>query len=90
LPFSGAADLFTEQRRLVVSERTAQLDRERLKPLRAFFGDKPLLRITAADVVAYQRARIEGGIRLKNREKGVANRTVKYGGHSPSAIIAAG
>jgi integrase len=76
LPFANAADLFTEQRRLIVSERTAQLDRERLRPLRAFCGDKPLLRVTAADIVAYQRARIEGSIRLKNREKGVANRTV--------------
>ena len=44
--------------------------------MRAFFGDKPLLRITAADIVAYQRARIDGSIRLKNRAKGVANRTV--------------
>jgi len=45
VPFGDAADLFVEERVPHVSERTAQLDRERLKPLRLFFGDTPLLRI---------------------------------------------
>jgi hypothetical protein len=56
LPFDVAADRFKEERRLMVSDRTLQLDRERLKPLRSFFGSTPLLRIKAGDIAAYQRA----------------------------------
>src|SRR6185369_724131 len=80
LPFGPAADLFTEERKPHVSQRTTQLDRERLKPLRLYFGDTALMRITAADVSAYQRARLSGQIRLKTatagtEPKGVGNRT---------------
>ncbi len=79
LPFGGAADLFIEERAPHVSERTAQLDRERLKTLRSFFGETPLLRIKASEVSAYQRARVAGRIRLKaagQAQPGVGNRTV--------------
>jgi integrase len=79
LPFGSAADRFVEERRLQVSERTSQLDRERLKPLRTFFGETALLRLKASDIAAYQRARLEGTLRLKERtdgSKGVSNRTV--------------
>ena len=80
-PFGAAADQFSEERHPHVSERTAQLDRERFKPLRTFFGDTPLLRIKASDIGAYQRARLTGQIRLKANSsgepvKGVSNRTV--------------
>jgi len=79
LPFRSAADRFVEERRLQVSERTSQLDRERLRPLRTFFGDTALLRLKASDITAYQRARLEGTLRLKanaDASTGVSNRTV--------------
>lgn len=79
LPFGAAADLFSEGRIPHVSERTAQLDRERLKPLRLYFGQTPLLRITASEVSSYQRARLSGRIQLKATgagSVGVGNRTV--------------
>src|SRR4051812_35583013 len=52
LPFGAAADAFVVERRPHVSDRTNQLDRERLKPLRVYFGDTALLRIKAADISA--------------------------------------
>lgn len=81
LAFGAAADRFCDDWRLQVSERTAQLDRERLQPLRVFFGDTPMLRIKASEIAAYQRARLNGEVRLKSRadaveRRGVANRTV--------------
>src|SRR5262249_23044468 len=80
LPVGGGADRCIRDRQLQVAERTTQLDRERLKPLRLFFGDTPLLRIKASDVAAYQRARTAGEMRLKMRPndevKGVSGRTV--------------
>jgi integrase len=74
MPFSAAADLFATERQPHVSERTRQLDRERLKPLRSHFGQTPLLRIKASDISAYQRSRLSGEICLKGA--GVGNRTV--------------
>ena len=46
-----------------------------------FFGNTPLMRITASDIGAYQRARLEGKLRLKvsfngGTLNGVCNRTV--------------
>src|SRR5580658_10365402 len=46
-PFSEAAKVFVEERVGHVAERTIQFERERLKPLTAFFGETPLLRIRA-------------------------------------------
>jgi integrase len=79
LSFSEASDLFIEERKAQVSERTAQLDRERLKPLGIYLGETPLLRITASDVSTYQRARLSGRVLLKANKKelnGVGNRTI--------------
>ncbi len=56
-PFSEAADEYLEDRKASTAERTQQLERERLKPLRAFFKSKSLLRIRAEDIAAYQRTR---------------------------------
>jgi integrase len=63
-PFGDAADHFLEERLLHVSPRTYQLDCERLRPLRAHFGEKPLIRIRAEDIAAFQRARLAGEIRF--------------------------
>ena len=78
LPFDVAADRYTEERRVLVSGRTLQLDRERLKPLKLFFGSTPLLRIKASDIAAYQRARLAGSVTLRRSaaRQGVSNRTV--------------
>src|SRR6185295_7259901 len=59
LPFGEAADVFVADRQPHVSERTTRLERERLKPLRAFFGTRPLLRITAHEIANFQRQRRE-------------------------------
>ena len=76
-PFTDAADLFIEERKPHVAPRTYQLDSERLRPLRAFFGDKPLIRIRAEDISSFQRARLAGGIRFgKGGGAPVAGRTV--------------
>ena len=58
-PFEAAADLFLADRKPHVSERTAQLEKQQLKALRKFFREKPLLRIQAEDIAAYQRQRRE-------------------------------
>jgi len=63
-PFGDAADAFLEERRLHVSPRTYQLDSERLRPLRTFFGDRLLIRIKADDIAAFQRARLAGEIQF--------------------------
>jgi len=63
-PFGDAADAFLEERRPHVSPRTYQLDSERLRPLRTFFGDRPLIRIKADDIAAFQRARLAGEIQF--------------------------
>jgi integrase len=60
LPFSEAVERLIEERKPHIAIRTQALDRERSKPLRLYFGDRPLNRITAADVSNYQRARLEG------------------------------
>jgi integrase len=73
-PFRDAAEQYIVERKPFVSERTHQLDVERMKPLKLFFGDKPLLRIKASDIATYQRARLDGTVALS--QAGVAPRTV--------------
>lgn len=77
LPFDKAADKFLESRKDHVAVRTAQLDRERLRPLRSFFGEKPLIRIHAEHITSYQQARLNGQISFGNKPSiCVAARTV--------------
>src|SRR5580765_2545628 len=45
MPFTAAADVFLEERKPHVADRTLQLERNLLSPLRKFFGGRPLLRI---------------------------------------------
>jgi len=61
-PFSEAAKLFLEDRNGHVSERTIQFESERLKPLAPFSGERPILRIGAEDITAYQRTRLAAGL----------------------------
>lgn len=78
-PFSEAATAYLEARKPHVSERTIQFETERLKPLSAFLGDRPLLRVKAEDIAAYQKARLEQGVsgRTINMEVGVLRRMLK-------------
>jgi integrase len=78
-PFGAAADQFLDDRKPHVSERTQQLERNLLSPLRKFFGDRPPLRIRAEDITAYQRGRRETGIagRTLNMEIAVLRRVMK-------------
>jgi integrase len=78
-PFSEAAAVYLEERKPHVSERTMQLEKERLKPLCKHFGENPLLRFKAEDVAAYQTARLAAGIsgRTANMETGVLRRMLK-------------
>jgi integrase len=74
LSFERAADLYLEERIGRVSERTNRLEKERLRPLRGYFGDKPLIRISASDIAAYQKAR--RATVPKGRTKPLAGRTI--------------
>jgi integrase len=78
-PFSEAVTVYLEERKPHVAERTMQFEKERLGPLLKHFGEKPLLRFKAEDVVAYQTARLEAGIsgRTVNMETGVLRRMLK-------------
>lgn len=80
-PFGDAADQFLEDRKPHVSERTYQLERNLLYPLRRFFGATALRRVKADDIAAYQRARRETGIsgRTLNMEVAVLRRLMKRG-----------
>ncbi len=80
-PFNAAADLFLEDRKPHVAERTYVLERNLLFPLRRYFGDQLLVRIKAEDVAAYQRMRRSTGIsgRTLNMEIGVLRRIMRRG-----------
>jgi integrase len=62
-----AADAYIESKRLHCSPRTVEFEEERLITLKRYFGDVPLIAITAKVIADYQR---------KRHEKGAANRTI--------------
>ena len=77
-PFTDAVKLFAEERKPHVSERTTQFEAERLKPLEKYFGDRPLIRIKAEDIAAFQRHRLESvAPRTVNMEVGVLRRMLR-------------
>jgi integrase len=81
LAFGNAADVFVEERKPRVSERTTRLEMERLRPLRAFFSAKQLKQIKADDLAAYQRKRRETvSGRTLNIEVGLLRQIMKRGG----------
>lgn len=79
LPFGKAADQFIEDRKPHVAERTTEFETERLRPLRKYFDERPVMRITAEDVAAYQRKRLADGVaaRTANMETSVLRRLMK-------------
>ena len=77
--FSEAAKVYLEERKLHVSERTVQFEKERLVPLERFFGTGSLLPIKAEHITAYQKSRSAAAIsgRTINMETGVLRRMLK-------------
>jgi integrase len=67
LAFGVAADSYLAEKELHVSLRTAQTEKERLKPLKAYFGASPLNRISVDDVRRYV---------VERKGKGLSNRTI--------------
>jgi integrase len=77
-PFGEAAKVYLEERTPHVSSRTIQFERERIKPLAAYFGTQTLVRIKAEDIAAYQRSRLKlVASRTVNMEVGVLRRLLK-------------
>lgn len=81
MPFGAAADKYLEERKPHVAPRTDQLERERLKPLRKFFGEKQVMRIASSDIIAFQNQRRSDGVsgRTVNMEVGVLRRLMTRG-----------
>jgi integrase len=79
LPFSQAAERFLLQRVVEVSANTLSTESDQMKALKAFFGSKPVNRITADDVRCYQAHRHEAGRsnRTINHETGLVQRLLK-------------
>jgi integrase len=77
--FNGAADAYIEERMLYTTEKTRFTDKERSRPLRKFFSDTRLKRITAEKIVDYQLARKAAGVsgRTINMEVGLLRRILK-------------
>ncbi len=76
--FNTAADTYVQERQLHSAEKTYVTDRERSLPLRRFFRDISLRRITADSIVKYQRerrAKVSG--RTVNLEVGLLRRILK-------------
>ena len=77
-PFRESAKLFLEEQKPHVAQRTSQFQRERLKPLERFFGEKPLIRFKAEDIAAYQRHRLQSvAARTINMELSVLRQMLK-------------
>ncbi|MBI4910805.1 MAG: tyrosine-type recombinase/integrase [Acidobacteria bacterium] len=78
-PFREAAEIYVEEKKPHVAERTTQFETQRLRPLIRHFGDKPVLRFKAEDVAAYQSARLKAGVsnRTVNMETGILRRILK-------------
>ncbi len=79
LSFSQAADRFLSQRVVEVSTNTLSTETDQMKALKAFFGSKPVNRISADDVRSYQAHRHKQGRsnRTINHETGLLQRLLK-------------
>jgi len=80
LSVAEAIDQYAEERRSQVSERMAGWWKEMGRPLAGFFGDKPLRKISSADLTAYQNARTDLGRAPKtvNSELSVLRQVLKH------------
>jgi integrase len=80
LSVTPAIDQYATDRRSQVSERMVAWWKEMGRPLAAFFGDKPLRKISPADLAAYQNTRRDLGRAPKtvNSELSVLRQILKY------------
>lgn len=80
LTIAAAVDQYAEDRRSQVSQRMVTWWKEMGRPLATFFGDKPLRKITPADLAAYQNARRDLGRAPKtiNSELSVLRQLLKH------------
>jgi integrase len=78
-PFSDAAVAWLEERKGHIADRSIQFEKERLKPLSQYFGEKALRKIRADDIRAYQKHRLDKGLFGKtiNMEIGVLRLLMK-------------
>lgn len=78
-PFSDVADAWLEERKGHIAERSIQFEKERLKPLREYFGRNTLAKIRADDIRSYQKHRLDKGLSGKtiNMEIGVLRLLMK-------------
>jgi len=79
LSFADAADQYIEDRSAHLSSRTICTERERLKPLRAFFSTQRLKRISADNILEFISARKRAGAanRTVNMELGILRRILR-------------
>ena len=79
LGFSQAADRHLEDRLPNLAARSIETEKERLKPLRKYFGDTPLTRLSADTIRAYIAQRKGTGVANKtiNLEIGVVRGVLK-------------
>ena len=79
LRFSEAAERHLTERLPRLAQRSIQTERERLKPLRAYFGDTSLTRISPDTILAYIGERVKIGVANKtiNLEIGVLRGMLK-------------
>ena len=79
LAFTAAADRYVEDRLAHLAPRSVVTERERLKPLRRFFGVTRLTRISAENVQEYTAVRKQEGAanRTLNMELGILRRILK-------------
>jgi integrase len=79
MPFAEAAEAFLKERPGHVSERSIQFEKERLKPLKEFFGDQRIGKIRGHEIREYQRVRREAGLSSKtiNMDVGVLRLLLK-------------
>jgi integrase len=77
--FTVAADAYVDRRKLFSAEKTYLTDKQRSEPLRKFFGDIRLKRITPEMIAEYQTKRTSDGIsgRTVNLELGLLRRILK-------------
>ena len=77
--FDVAADAYIEERQLHSAEKSCRTDKERSRPLRKFFKQTGLRRITAEAIVKYQKERKAAGVsgRTINLEVGLLRRVLK-------------
>jgi integrase len=78
-PFGDAADGWIEGRKGHIAERSIQFEKERLRPLKEYFKDKPIKKIRADDIRAYQKQRLDAGRSGKtiNMEVGILRLLMK-------------